>query len=34
MKQLFVKYSWTDERNLGCVAKTWNHDETNPKTDL
>ena len=26
--------SWTDDRNLGSVAKTWYSDETNPKTNL
>jgi len=34
VKQSFLIRSWTDERILDLVAKTFYNDETNPKTDL
>jgi len=46
VKGIFIKYkldcwnyswltrSWTDDRILGRVVKTFYDDETNPKTDL
>jgi len=34
MKQFFVDYKLGWRENIGCVAKTWNNDENNPKTDL
>jgi len=33
MKQYLLTRNWTDERSLGCVAKTLCNDETNPKSD-
>ena len=34
MKQFFVNYKLDWWKKSFCVAKTWNIDESNPKTDL